>query len=97
MRGLRSAGLVAACCLLLLPAPASGGARRTRATPSALEEAQALLADGLAKKRTVAGKIDASNVHTVEDAIAAFESALAVYRAGLPGGARANSRAFDSV
>ena len=84
MRGLVRAGLVACC--LVLPAPASGGTRRKRATPLGVEEAKGLLADGRATKRTLTGRIDASNVHIVEEAIAKFQAALAVYEAALPGG-----------
>eukprot|EP01043_Picozoa_sp_COSAG02_P004116 COSAG02_NODE_106_length_36326_cov_13.777266_3_plen_477_part_00 len=89
MRVLVCAVLVVGCCLLL-PAPASGGTRRKRATPLGVEQAQGLLAEGLAKKRMVKGRIDASNVHIVEEAVAIFEAALAVYEAALPGGTPAN-------
>ena len=82
--------VLVASCYLALPVPASGGTMRTRATPLGVEEAQGLLADGLAKKRTVKGRIDASNVHVVEEAVAVFEAALSVYEAAMPGGAPAN-------
>jgi hypothetical protein len=87
MRGVRAAAAVplAALVVACLLQPSCGGTRRS-ATPAA-EEAEALLADGLARKRMLTGKIGPSNVHIVEGAIAKFEEALAVYEAALPGGA----------
>ena len=92
MRGVRAAAAVplAALVVACLLQPSCGGTRRS-ATPAAAEEAEALLADGLARKRMLTGKIGPSNVHIVEGAIAKFEEALAVYEAALPSGA-ANRR-----
>jgi hypothetical protein len=94
MRGVRAAAVpLAALVVACLLQPSCGGTRRS-ATPAAAEEAEALLADGLARKRMLTGKIGPSNVHIVEGAVAKFEEALAVYEAALPGGAATRAARF---